>query len=246
MPVPELHYFRSIGSTNDKALELAEAGAPDGTLVVADEQTAGRGRLDRRWVTLPGGALAFTLVLRPSRQEQDQLGLFAPLCGLVVALGLEDLGLAAQIKWPNDVLLDRRKTCGVLVESRWQGGALISLAAGIGVNIATSSMPAREEVLFPAACVEESLGRLVDRELLLAGILERFFAWRPLLGTPQFMQAWENRLAFRGEWVNIRLPETELNGIVLGISPDGSLRLRLADGRDIDVQTGDVRLRPVV
>lgn len=245
LPVPEVHYFQSIGSTNDFALQLAEQGAPDGTLVAANEQTAGRGRLERRWVTRPGGALAFTLVLRPTPQERTVLGLFAPLCGLAVALALEGIGLEAEIKWPNDVLLGRKKTCGVLMESHWQGERLTALAAGIGVNIATSSVPSRQEVLFPATCMEEALGHPADREALLVDILAQFFYWRPLLESPRFLQAWETRLAFQGEWVTIHLPEQEINGVILGVAANGSLRLRLADNTEYKVQAGDVRLRPV-
>ncbi|MEN4100610.1 MAG: biotin--[acetyl-CoA-carboxylase] ligase, partial [Anaerolineaceae bacterium] len=115
LPVSELRYFDSIGSTNDEALRWAEQGAPDAALVVADTQTAGRGRMDRRWVTRPGVALAFSLALRPTPVEASALGLFSPLGALAVAAALrENYGLLAEVKWPNDVLLERRKCCGIL------------------------------------------------------------------------------------------------------------------------------------
>src|SRR5664279_6508775 len=107
LPLGGLRYFDSIGSTNDDALAWARAGAPDFSLVVADAQTAGRGRLLRRWITNPGSALAFSLVLRPSTQESECLPRFSPLGAVAVRQALADLfGLPAEIKWPNDVLLE--------------------------------------------------------------------------------------------------------------------------------------------
>ena len=92
--------------------------------MIADQQTKGRGRLGRSWVTNPGAALAFSIILRPTAEEIDHLGLFSPLAGLAVCLALQNLHLPAEIKWPNDVLLARRKTCGILAESVWQGEQL--------------------------------------------------------------------------------------------------------------------------
>ncbi len=243
--VAGLHYFESIGSTNDLALQLAAQGAADGTLVVADQQTMGRGRLERRWVTAPGAALAFSLALRPTPAEQQALALFAPLCGLAVSRALEALGLQPQIKWPNDVLLERRKTCGILVEAQWQGARLQGLVAGIGVNVAPSSVPPAEELRFPATCIETVLGRPVDRVELLSSILRYLYEERARLGSPEFFSAWESRLAFRGEWVNVQQPGQELKGRVLGISPTGSLRLASPDGTPFEVEAGDLSLRPV-
>ena len=115
LPLGGLRYFDSIGSTNDEALAWARAGAPDYSLVVADTQTAGRGRLQRRWVTNPGAALAFSLVLWPAPQERQCLPRFSPLGAVAVRQALAVVfGLPAEIKWPNDVLLGRCKVAGVL------------------------------------------------------------------------------------------------------------------------------------
>ena len=246
LPVPALHFFDSIGSTNDLALQLAAGGAPDGTLVAADQQVSGRGRLDRRWITEPGGALAFSLVLRPNPTEQAALALFAPLCGLAVSRALEALGLQPEIKWPNDVLLGRRKTCGILVEAQWQGTRLEGLVAGIGVNVARSSVPPEQDVRFPATCVESALGHPLDRVELLAEILQSVFTERARLGSPEFFSAWESRLAFLGEWVRIEQQGQERAGRVLGISPTGSLRLISLEGSPFEVEAGELSLRPVL
>jgi BirA family biotin operon repressor/biotin-[acetyl-CoA-carboxylase] ligase len=245
LSLPSLHYFSSIGSTNDFASSLIEKDAPDGALVVADEQTQGRGRLDRRWETRPGSAIAFSLVIHPEPHELPFLGLFPALCGLAVCATLRDRYiLAAQVKWPNDVLIRRRKTCGVLVEAHWSGSQLLGLVAGIGVNISPGSVLDEASLVFPATCVESELGRPVDRETLLAEILAAFYSWRLRLGSEEFLTAWENWLAFKDEWVRVEQPAGPVNGRLLGVAPDGSLRLRTEAGQVLEIAVGDVRLRP--
>lgn len=245
LPIPALYFLDTVGSTNDFPLELAKAGASDGTLVVADEQTRGRGRLDRHWITPAGTALAFSLVLRPFPAEMENLGLFAPLFGVAVCQTLrEGYGLAAEVKWPNDVLIKRRKACGVLVEAHWLGSELQSIIAGVGLNVSLASLSQAGEVFFPATCVEEQLGRSVQRESLLAAVLQAFVAERPRTGSLAFLAKWEDWLAFKGEWVWIEGPTGVLHGQVLGIAADGSLRLETETGAEINVSVGDVRLRP--
>lgn len=245
LAVPDCRYYASVTSTNDLASDWAADGAMDGSLVIADTQTAGRGRLDRRWVTPPDSALAFSLVLRPTPQECQKLALFSPLGGLALCLALESCQLQPQIKWPNDVLLHGKKTAGILAETIWQGDAPQAVILGIGVNVSPKAVPPAEEVLFPATCVEEAAGRPVPRWELLAAILEQLFAWRKLITSPVFLQAWETRLAFVGKRVQLMQPNHQIvSGIVAGISPEGGLRLTLADGREQTFSAGDVHLRP--
>lgn len=251
LPVPEIHYRGEVGSTNDLAQSLLEAGAADGTLVAADAQNAGRGRLGRRWLTAPGSALAFSLALRPAPGELEKLAFFAPLAGMAVCLALaEDYGLPAELKWPNDVLIRRKKVCGVLVEATWQGATPAGVVMGIGVNVAPTSVPPPEALLFPASCVESELGRAVERVDLLAAVVRRVFALRPTLGSAAFVRAWEARLAFKGERVRVDLPGGAVaEGTLLGVSTEGGLRLLSAgavDNQEIEIAAGDVRLRPVV
>ncbi|PIZ25632.1 MAG: biotin--[acetyl-CoA-carboxylase] ligase, partial [Chloroflexi bacterium CG_4_10_14_0_8_um_filter_57_5] len=122
LPLGGVRYYEQTGSTNDVALAWASAGAPDLALVIADEQTAGRGRLGRKWVTPPGAALAFSLVLRPRPVERDVIPLYSALGALAVVSALEEkYGLKPEIKWPNDVLVRGRKLCGILAEAVWLG-----------------------------------------------------------------------------------------------------------------------------
>ncbi len=247
LPLPAIQYFDSLPSTNDLALTWAEIGAPDFSLVTADSQSAGRGRLGRRWVTTAGAALAFSLVLRLSPQETDHMALFSPLAGLAVSQALEKLSnLQPIIKWPNDVLLNRKKVAGILAEAVWEGQKVGGVILGIGINVAPSSVPPVHELLFPATSVEQEVGQPVDRIRLLRSVLEELLAWRPNLTSPEFFQAWENRLAFRGEWVEAsQIGKAALQGKVLRINQDGNLILLDASGKEISITAGDIHLRPV-
>lgn len=259
LPLGPVRYFDRTGSTNDQAASWAEAGAPDLSLVVADEQTAGRGRLARRWFTPPGAALAFSLVLRPKRRATGE-PLFNPaLLTALPALGVSEAlrqahHLPAEIKWPNDVLVNGRKVAGILVEAAWQGDQLGAVILGTGVNVSRGAVPPGVELLFPATSLEEELGQPVEREALLRNILAQILAWRPQIDTPAFIQAWEARLAFRGEWVRISpalepapgaSPDPYPEGQISGLGPDGALQLRLRDGSVLSVSFGDVHLRPL-
>lgn len=245
LPIPQIHYFDRIGSTNDEALAWVAAGASDGCLVVADQQTQGRGRFQRRWVTRAGAALAFSLILHPTAAETNQVGLLSPLGAVAICQALEkQVGLSPQIKWPNDVLLQRKKTSGILAEASWMGGQLQGVVIGIGINIASEAVPPASEVLFPATCVEEAAGKPVDREVLLQAVLEAIFDWRARVHTQAFHQAWEERLAFRGEWVRIEESgQAPVTGQVMGIDLAGNLLLRNQAGETVTVVVGDLHLR---
>ena len=248
-----LRYFEQTGSTNEEAARWAEAGALDLALVVADEQTAGRGRQGRRWFTPPGAALAFSLVLRPQPGAEAILPeMLSRLTGLgavaVVEALQQEYGLEAQIKWPNDVLLAGRKTCGILSEAHWQGERLLAVILGIGVNVTPASVPNDAALIFPATCVESVLGEPVERDHLLAAILRRLLDWRPRLMGAEFMHTWEKHLAYRGEWVTllsgtVSQPSQKRLVQALGLDEHGALRIRLASGDEESVLAGEVRLR---
>jgi len=243
LPLGEIKYFESTGSTNDEALAWAAKGAPDLSLVIADEQTAGRGRLDRKWFTPRGTALAFSLILRPA--TGSHLSRTIGLAALSIADALIQHGLAPQIKWPNDILLNRKKTAGILIETTWSGAGVDSLVIGMGINVYKGSIPPQELLLFPATSVEHELGRPSDREVLLRDILSAFIFRRPQMDSGDFIKSWEALLAYPGEQVQVRAGEDDLQtGELLGLDPNGSLRLCDDHGRIITVSVGDVSLRP--
>lgn len=244
--ISAIRFFDSIGSTNDEALTWAAEGSPDCALVVADEQTKGRGRLNRHWITEPDAALAFSLILRPTEMEARSIQLFSALGAVGVQQSLERLyNLPALIKWPNDVLVNEKKLCGILVETVWMGQQIESLVIGIGVNVAPSSVPDPAGLMFPATCVESEAGEEIDRLMLLKKILENIFSWRKQLSCEAFYATYKKHLAFRGRWVKINMPgEIEISGILKGLGKDGSLLLENDLGEEISIAAGDLRLRP--
>jgi BirA family biotin operon repressor/biotin-[acetyl-CoA-carboxylase] ligase len=258
LPIGPLRYFDRIGSTNDEAARWADAGAPELAIVIANEQTAGRGRLGRKWHTAPNAALAFSLVLRdrtigPGQNRTDDFNatLFrlTALGALSVCQALQDkYALQAQIKWPNDVLLGRHKVAGVLTEAAWHGDQLDAIILGVGVNITQSSVPDQEDQIFPATCVETILGRSISRSEFLYAILQNLLDWRTQITQPAFLHAWMERLAFRGEWVSVALETTSgvsstQTGQILGLDSQGFLRLRDGAGNTHSLKTGEIRLR---
>jgi BirA family biotin operon repressor/biotin-[acetyl-CoA-carboxylase] ligase len=244
LPISSIRFFQQIGSTNDEALQWASEGAPDLSLVIAEEQTKGRGRAGRKWSTPPGAALAFSLILRPAATDAVSPSLLTGLGALALVDALNSHGLSPQIKWPNDVLLGGKKAAGILVESAWTGEKMDYAVVGVGVNVKPESVPPPEEVSFPAACVEAELGQPVDRAILLRDILFSMAAWRGKMGKPAFIRAWEQHLAFKEKtvhvWAENRSP---LIGRILGLESDGGLRLRTND-KTVAVQFGEVHLRP--
>ena len=246
LPLGAFRYYETIGSTNDEALVWASQDAPDFSLILADEQTSGRGRMDRKWFTPPGSALAMSLILQPTPVERTHPTRATGLLALSLAESLLKLGLTPQIKWPNDVLLGGHKVAGILVESTWLGEELEALVLGMGVNVLKASVPLAEQLLFPATSIETELGHPVDRMELLREILLKVVEWRPNLGTNAFIRAWEARLVFRGQQVQVQGGSARLIvGELLGLDPDGNLRLQDEHGKSVTVQFGELHLRPL-
>ncbi len=246
LPIKSLRYFEQIGSTNDEALAWATDRAPDLSLVYAEQQTSGRGRMARPWFTPPGAALALSLILRPQGAERENVGLFSGLGALALVSALRKYGVTAQVKWPNDVLINRRKTAGVLVETVWMGTEAESVVLGIGVNVAPESVPPPEALNFPATCILSEAPTPVERFDLLHTLLAELIAWRPKLASDEFLRAWDESLAFRGETVRVWAGEAEpIVGQVAGLEADGSLRLSLGGGEIRGVHFGEVHLRPL-
>jgi BirA family biotin operon repressor/biotin-[acetyl-CoA-carboxylase] ligase len=213
--------------------------------VVADEQLRGRGRRGRRWSSPAGAALAFSLVLRPAPALAASPGGFGLVGAMGVAEGLERLELKPRIKWPNDVLLGDRKVSGVLAEAAWLGEQLEHIILGVGVNVRVQSAPPDQAVDYPATSVEGELGQPVDRTRLLLDILRGIDHWMPRLGGLELRAAWQARLAFRDEPVEIRDGEAPLRGTLLGLTADGWLRLGTEAGGVVELEPGDLGLRPL-
>jgi len=245
LPLGDVRYFDSIGSTNDEALAWAARGARDFSLVVADEQTMGRGRYDRPWFTPPGTALAFSLILHPSPDEKPHLSRIVGLAALAIADALQKRDLNPQIKWPNDILLNGRKVAGVLIELVWSGEDVTYVVIGIGINILRRSVPDTDILRFPGTSLEDAASQTIDRNEVLHDILAALISLRPEVGTDAFMNRWGESLAYLGRQVRVEMGgDQSVAGKLMGLISDGSLRLRDENGKSITVRFGDVRLRP--
>jgi BirA family biotin operon repressor/biotin-[acetyl-CoA-carboxylase] ligase len=261
LPISAIRFFSTLDSTNDEGWRWIDAGIAQTALVVADEQTAGRGRNRRRWVTVAGRALAFSLVLAYPQLEPQHIQRLTGLGALATCQALSSLyDLPAEIKWPNDILLRGRKVGGILAETRWQGEALEAAVVGIGINIAPESISPQnlpvEKLNFPVTCVEAELGFPVERLVLLHEILEKVFHWIRNLASPEFLSAWEAKLAYRNQWVELSVvipphsahdqakPNPRDIGKVIGLDFDGALKLLSQSGKLTSVQVGEVQLKP--
>ena len=232
-------------STNDDAWDAAASGARDGMLVIADHQTRGRGRSGRVWLDTPGAGLAMSLLLHPGCDA----GAFAtaPLvAGLALARALDGLGVDAELKWPNDLLLGGRKLAGMLCESRRRAEGTQAFVLGVGVNVAQ-----RVED-FPPELREEATslalaGHELARETVAAAFLN---ALEPLWDEHQegdahaALEAWRARARFWGKPVAVRAPQGWIHGDAIALADDGALVVRTAAGEDVRVLAGDVQHVP--
>ena len=183
-------YVASVGSTNDVARDWLLDGAPGGAAVIADEQTRGKGRMGRRWLTRTGTALAVSIVLHPKEAFAGrvvQLGALA-VCDMAESLGCRGVG----IKPPNDVLLDGKKVAGILPEAVWDGGTLRGVVLGIGVNVRMDFRGTDLEA--SAASLESALGKTLDRAALLEELIGAVMLWNGQIESEAFDQAWKRWL----------------------------------------------------
>lgn len=245
-----LEYRPFLGSTQDLARELARAGAPEGTVALAGRQTAGKGRLGRSFIS-PSGGLYFTVVLRP---DEEHLKALAIISALAVARGVERVaGLAARLKWPNDVLLRGRKVCGILIESEFMGEGVNYVLVGIGVNV-NADLTAYPEIAAIATSLKAELGRGVSRESLAAEILNQLETlYLTIQAAKPVHEEWRARLDTLGKQVRVSFPaegapppkagQQVEEGLAEDVDNDGSLILRRPDGSRVSIAAGDVTLR---
>ena len=246
--IEDYQYFDSVGSTNQVAIEWLEDSAPDFAIVFADHQSNGRGRFDRQWVTQPKSAIALSIIIRPTHEEQQKLSFFSPLAAVALAEVLENSWqITAEIKWPNDVLIQKKKTSGILTEAIWKGDQLAGIVVGIGINVLASSIPPQDTLNFPATYLQAHTQANIDRFALLEQFLTSFSQWRPFIHSEDFLNYWTNRLAFQGEKVYIKQKDgnIQLAGTLKGINKHGDLEIVSDDNLVHSVSAGDVHLRPV-
>ena len=247
-----VRYFEHIESTNTEAMTWAESGAPEGALVIAEYQTQGRGRQGRTWESSASKNLLFSLVLRPSIPP-SRLGLITVLTSLAVekAISSEVSPLPTRIKWPNDILLDGKKCCGMLLETSFtphQHPIHPCVIIGIGVNVNQESFSPHIHTR-PTSLLLET-GRHTDRMAFLSAILLQFEAYYLQLDElhiPDLLATYEEKLAYLNEPISLRNHgRSEMRtGIIRGISETGALRFETDKGIEL-LHAGEVTTSRVV
>lgn len=236
-------YHPSVDSTNTRAKELARLGAVHGTLVVAEEQTAGRGRRGRDWLSPPHSGIFASVILRPELPA-DRLPLLTLAAGVALVQALHACGLPqAWLKWPNDVWVGSRKLAGVLAELSGQADQLDWVVVGMGVNTRQQAFPA--ELAERATSFLRETGAPVNRAELLAVTLYHLEQLLQLAVEPdRILNAWQQYDRLIGREVEVIAADESFRGQAVGLAPNGALLVCRADGRQQAVLAGDVSLRP--
>lgn len=252
-----LLFYDSVGSTNDRVHQLADdldgKAAPHGTVVAADRQTAGKGRRGRAWESPSGTNIYFSLLLRPTFAP-DKASMLTLLIAYAVKCGIERqmVSHAPQcgIKWPNDVVIDGKKVCGILTEMYLEGNSIDHVIVGVGVNVGKQNFA--PELVDKATSLEDACGQVFDRSRLLADILEVFeeeyesFAAQDAISDLKFFKGKYNAsLVNRNREVCVLDPKGEYRGIARGINDTGELLVELKDGSLKEVYAGEVSVRGI-
>jgi len=238
--------FDEINSTNTEAVRQARLGAAEGICIIATQQTAGRGRQGRSWISPKDAGLYLSILLRPTIESR-----YLPLITLASAVAVHDvvqgLGLAADIKWPNDVLINDKKVSGILSEAVETDRGL-AVIVGIGINVKPDSFPG--ELSDSATSIESEAGNAVTFFELESALTEQFGKWYENLcgtgGPACIIKEWMRRSTYAsGKNVRVTLANETITGVTDGLEQNGALRVRKDDGETVLVQAGDVeRIRP--
>ena len=241
----KIHVFKSIGSTNQEAKKMAVAGASQGTIVLAEEQTEGRGRLGRSFFSPMGTGIYMSLVLRP-RGTAEEAALTTTAAAVAVCRALsQELHIEAGIKWVNDIFVGDRKVCGILTEamSDIQTGVVETLILGIGLNVNTKREHFPEDIQNIAGSLLPAQSP-VSRNRLAAAILDELFRLLPHLGSQELMDEYRARSFITGKWVTVHRGNEIFEAKALDIDFRGALIIEKADGSQETLRSGEVSIRP--
>ena len=237
----KLYHHQSLPSTMDEARRLAEAGASEGIVVVAEDQTKGRGRFDRQWISPVGVNLAFSTLFRP---EISQLPFINMAAALAVCDAFCDLtGRSPEIKWPNDVRIGGKKLSGILMETEVKGGEVVHAVLGIGlnVNLDPRGYPEIEEV---ATSFFDETGRRFDRADALCAVLQHLDEYYSDIKTGKSLtKLWAGRMETLGRLIQVRWKDDVIEGVAQSVDDQGNLILKKPDGSSIKVVAGEVTLQ---
>jgi len=229
-----------VESTSDLARDLANRGTPEGTLVLAEEQVAGRGRLGRRWYAPHGSSLLMSLVFYP-KLEPSQAQRLTMACALATAEAItQTTGLPVGLKWPNDLLVNGRKVAGILTETAVTGQRLAFVIVGMGINV-NFDRALLHDVAPQGSTLASEAGHNISRQALLGTILQQIEARMPAIYQPETLQeAWSSRLQTLGNRVTVTNQGTIVHGLAEAVDADGALLVRDDRGRLHRLLAGDV------
>lgn len=241
----QLYVFDRVDSTNAMLRAIADSRVPDGTVLVAERQNAGRGRLGKTWFSPPGVNLYASVLFRPRIAPAD-----VPVFSFIASLALTDAiraeGLPATIKWPNDVLVDRRKVAGTLVSCSVVGDVVESIVLGVGVNLNVGRdalTAALGAAVASATSLSDETGRVIDRNAFTANFLNSLEQWADayrMRGANAILTAWRSRDALAGRLVEIREPARTYRAEVIGITREGRLVVQDAAGIRHELVAGEI------
>jgi len=241
----EIYHFNKVSSTNNVARAYAADGVLEGTLIIAEEQIKGKGRLGRKWIS-PSGGIWFSIILRPEISPIDASKITI-LTGVAVAKAIEiETGLKVQLKWPNDVLIDGKKVVGILSEMSAEADKVNFVVVGLGINVNFDMKVFPEELRDKATTLKKLLGIEVDRVILFKTVLKEFEKAYFSLKEGDFkkvLSEWRNLCEMLGKRVKILALDKEMEGEALDIDEHGGLLLRLPSGEIRTVYSGDVTIK---
>lgn len=240
-----IHLFRTVDSTNDEAMALAARGALEGTVVIADAQERGRGRMGRSWTSPPGVGVYLSVILRPAIQPHDAPAL-SLLGAVAVAEAIEEVaGVAAGVKWPNDLIVRGRKVGGILGEVAAETSHLHYVVLGIGINVNQTEASFEGELRHTATSLRIEAGRLVDRTAMIRSLCESLDRWYNCFlseGLAPIIERLRQCCLTLGQKVVARSGDQQLCGLAVDLDHAGALLIRDADQRLYRLIAGDVTL----
>ena len=238
-----IHCYDAVESTNLLAVELAQQGEPEGTVVLADQQLSGRGRGSRSWHSPAGVGIYCSIVLRP-KITVAKAPLITLMAGVSIAKAVaRRTGLSPRVKWPNDVLINDKKVAGILLESRVSGGQIGYSVIGFGINVNNGSADLPEDIRVNASSLLIELKKPVDRSPLVIEIfseLERLYHRFQREDFPLILEQWRHYSSTLGQRVRIWQKDKATEGMAVDLTEDGGLLVELAGGQQIVVHAGDV------
>ena len=242
----KIQAFESLDSTNNYLKRLASGGAPEGTVVIADEQTAGRGRMGRSFASAPGCGIYMSMLLRPEGCTADCAPGLTAVAAVAVCRAIEKVcGRAPGIKWINDLYLRGRKICGILCESSVRDGRVDYAVLGIGLNVTTRAEEFPAELRETAGSLYTQTGFVFERGKLIAAIIAELSSlYSVWLEGPSVCHAeYKRRCIILDRQITVRSPGGELEAVAENISPDYGLVLRLPNGERRTVHSGEVKIK---